>query len=1258
MSFRKESVFRQAHSKQLICSLNLQSNALKTLRSSDHVNRIYYNVPRTTIPTTQLYRIPIKIGKISTKALVDMGAAASIMSPILLHRIPTESIKPINNHKEITFAGFTGDTVPSYGTFKIPFIIQNKHYFEHDFHVVPNTTDECILGLDFMHKYGISFNGQTGSIFYDKDGITHKLINSISPINKTKNESIKEIPNFPPLDHVTPNQKKIISTLLNNYSQLYGSDLGDLNSNLPIKHRILLTERDSPIFIPHYRTPFHQRPLLQEHITNLLKNGIIRPSSSPYGSPCLLVAKKDGSTRFVVDYRKLNSFTIRDRYPLPRLDESIESFFGAKYFTTLDLLSGYHQIEVDENDKPKTAFTSELGHYEYNRMPFGLTNAPATFQRLMNFVLQQHLYKIVVVYLDDIIIFSKTFAQHIKDIETIFAILWQSQLKLNLKKCSFFHEQVLYLGHIISSKGVSPDPKKQEAIDKYPVPTNVDQLRSFLGLANYYRKFVDNFADKAHCLTMLTKKSVKFEWSDQQDKAFNLLKKTLTNPPILRFPDFTREFIVYTDASGYGVGAVLGQVQLVDKQDKEIVIAYFSKHLTERQQRWCVTEREALAIILAVQNFHPYLYGRRFTVITDHKPLEWLMNLKKPNSRLLRWSLELQQYDIAIGYKPGVTHQNADCLSRIPINVINNVTDEWRQLQRNDPFCKAALLSIINFNKGNNKTLHELQSPTALSGQTIDSQNPDVGIEQATNKRLKKCKYILLTGNLVGTKKGQILVPKDKITEVLNRYHDHKLAGHLGITKTINRIRPKFNWPKMDKDITDYVSTCDICQKRKSFTNKKAPMQPLPIVNRLWERIACDIIGPIATEQQKYKYILTILEYETRFAKAFPLKNTVSTTIAKIFIDHIILQHGLPSSVLTDRGTNLIAGAMQELCDSLNIEQIKTTAFHPQTDGLVEKFNGTLGNMLSAYSNKNPSVWPTYLQYCVFAYNTSIHASTKETPFYLLYGHDPIEPFDLLPNRTRSIENNDSIFFQQWRQARDLAKIYIEAAQSSQKYYYDKDSSSNLKFKVGDKVILREMRVGLGKFHLRWDGPFTIIKKLSNVNYVIRKDDSLTDIVVHVNRLRTYRDRGIHPDNHADSDSDSDNSSVNSDSSTDSEPTLQSQQFNSTINESSQEAHRIEPTGSPVKTRSRTTQIQLNNTPQSQESHSDSSSGTEHPQSSTADDSSTHQESNIEQIPEIIQNLQPRIVLRRLSESDLLQPTIPTTRRSGRIRKQPTRYTS
>jgi len=386
-------------------------------------------------------------------------------------------------------------------------------------------------------------------------------------------------------------------------------------------------------------------------------------------------------------------------------------------------------------------------------------------------------------------------------------------------------------------------------------------------------------------------------------------------------------------------------------------------------------------------------------------------------------------------------------------------------------------------------------------------------------------------------------VPEEKRLEVLHRFHDHKLAGHLGITKTLNRNKPKFIWPKMKSQISEYVATCDICQKRKVFTNKKASLQSLPLVNRLWERIACDLVGPIKTINQKYEYILTILEYETRFAKAIPLKVTDSATIAKVIIINVILEHSLPSQILTDRGTNLIAGAMQEICESLNIEQIKTSPYHPQTNGLVKKFNGTLGNMLSAYANQKPSTWPSFLKYAVFAYNTSVHASTKETPFYLLYGHDPLEPFELTsPTRSRTTSTDEIVFHSLWREARDLAKLHLEAAQANKKYYYDRDILPDSPF--GDKVIVREVRVGLGKFHLRWDGPFTIVKKLSPVNYSIKKENSLTDIVVHVNRLRHYRERksSLTDD---DSSSESDNS-VSSDSSIDSQISLPSQRFDTT----------------------------------------------------------------------------------------------------------------
>ena len=1232
-------------------------NSKKSTRPKlDHENEQFFAQPLPIIRSSQLYRLPVKIGKHDTKALVDTGAEISILSPKALTKIPPNSITKLLNNNGLILSDFTGiPSIPS-GKFKIPITLSEKHNFSHDFYIVPDMIEECILGLDFMHKYGLKFDGQNGTISYDHDGVTCKLINSVTTNKSPYYEpsiSIQSVPLVPDLSHVTNNQEKAIKTVLLPFSELFGIGLSDLKSNLPVKHHIHLIDNDQPIFIPHYRTPFNQRPLLEEHISNLLKSGIIRPSSSPYGSPCLLVAKKDGSTRFVVDYRKLNSFTIRDRYPLPRLDESIESFFGARFFSTLDLLSGYHQIEVFEDDKPKTAFTSEFGHFEYNRMPFGLTNAPATFQRLMNNILQQFLYKSVVVYLDDIIIFSKSFELHLIDLQNVFKVLQTVGLKLNLKKCSFFKETVSYLGHVISKNGILPDPSKQRAINNYPVPTNADQIRSFLGLANYYRKFIDNFAEKAHPLTELTKKNAKFEWTLDHSNAFEILKSMLVNSPILRFPDFTRDFLVYTDASGFGVGAILGQVQQFDKTDQEVVIAYYSKHLTERQQRWGVTEREALAILLAVQNFHPYLYGRRFTVYTDHKPLEWLMNLKKPNSRLLRWSLELQQYDIAIGYKPGKTHQNADCLSRIPVNTVNNITTEWHSAQRVDPFCRSMLRTIARSNRTSNDSLQDLLTPTASSGNQTDI--PDERDEPPNiNRSKRKPRYILLTGNLLGTKKGQIVVPKSKITAVLKRYHDHKLAGHLGITKTLNRIKARFIWPKMEKDIYSYVSTCDVCQKRKSFSNKKALLKSLPIVSRLWERIACDIIGPVTNRVNRYEHILTILEYETRYAKAFALKNTDSSTIAKIIINNIILEHGVPSLILTDRGSNLVSGAMKDICDALQIEQVKTTAYHPQTDGLVEKFNGTLGNMLASYVHQKPTSWPEFLKYVVFAYNTSVHASTKETPFYLLYGHDPMEPNDLLPpTRARDNSTNDNIFHHTWREVRDLAKLHLEAAQGSQKRYYDRSSSPTTQFKVGDKVIMREMRMGLGKFHLRWDGPYTIIKLYPPVNCSIRRLDSLTDIVVHTNRLRLYRERSS-SDHSSDSDSNNDTENTSSDDTdtSDSSSSSHFEPFQETTHISSQDHN-------PTDLLSETPITAI---PNQQESISSTPDLAVNPEHSVLPVSGP---SNTNQIPS--NQLQPKVVLQRLPENVITShkrkrtPPPPivsqTTRYPVRqLRKRPNRY--
>ena len=357
-----------------------------------------------------------------------------------------------------------------------------------------------------------------------------------------------------------------------------------------------------------------------------------------------MALKKDGTLRLCIDYRLLNKITIKDKFPLPRIDDTIDALYGARYFTTLDLLSGYWQIEINEADKHKTAFICELGLFEFNRMPFGLTNAPSTFQRAMNNIFKKELYKYVLVYLDDIIIYSKTFEDHLVHLRRVFELLLSAGLRLNRTKCEFFKNKIDYLGYIVSKDGIAPNMKKIESITKYPEPTNQKELGTFLGLASYYRKFVRAFAEKAHPLTALTKKSAQWKWGTEERDAFNCIKQCLTTKPILGYPDFTREFIIYTDASGYGIGAVLAQMQApalpdtsetseansAEAGDREVVIAYTSKHLSEREAKWSTTEKECYAIIHAIEVFRPYLYGRSFTVFTDHRPLEWLMSKPEP----------------------------------------------------------------------------------------------------------------------------------------------------------------------------------------------------------------------------------------------------------------------------------------------------------------------------------------------------------------------------------------------------------------------------------------------------------------------------------------------------------------------------------------------------------------------------------------------------------------------------------------------------
>jgi hypothetical protein len=464
----------------------------------------------------------------------------------------------------------------------------------------------------------------------------------------------------PKIGTLTPDQGSQFRKLLLEFADLFAKDITQLGRTDIVTHKIY-TEDVPPISSRPYMVPLTEQKFINEEIQKMLDNKLIRESTSPWASPVVLVTKKNGKKRFCVDYRKLNAITKKDSYPLPRIDEMLDSLAGAKYFSTLDLMSGYWQVEMNLSDREKTAFITRYGIYEFNVMPFGLCNAPATFQRLMNYIYQGIAYKYVVVYLDDTNIFSKTFDDHLKHLHEVFTRIRKAGLKLNLEKCNFWMKRLPFLGHIIEEKGISPDPDKIIAVQNITPPKNVTQLRSFLGLAGYYRRFIRNFSSIAQPLNQLLRKDIAYDWKDNCQQAFDELKQRLTTAPILIYPDYYREFILATDASYHGFGATLSQLA---KDKKEHPIAYASKSLRKEEVNYAATELECAAVVWAIEHFHKYLGTSHFTLVTDHSALKW-MKSSQPKGRIGRWLLKLQPYNFTIIHKPGRVHSNVDALSRL-----------------------------------------------------------------------------------------------------------------------------------------------------------------------------------------------------------------------------------------------------------------------------------------------------------------------------------------------------------------------------------------------------------------------------------------------------------------------------------------------------------------------------------------------------------------------------------------------------------------
>ena len=925
------------------------------------------------------------------------------------------------------------------------------------------------------------------------------------------------------LSDLTLAQQQIIHELVKQEQQAYALE-GEILKATPLTQFQIPTGDAPPIRKRPYRLPECQRKPLKDLLDKLQNEGIIRPSSSEWSAPIILVPKKTpGQYRLVVDYRALNDIIKKDNYPLPRVDDLLDRLEGSTVFTTLDLRWGYHQCAINPKDAPKTAFVCCEGLFEFVRMSMGLCNAPATFQRLLETIFSDMIGQGgVLVYIDDLILFSKSEEEHAELLGRVLRRLTQAGLSLKPEKCYYFQEKIDYLGHEVSAKGIFPLQANIRKVLNCPAPTNIKELRRFVGMASYYRKFVKNFAQLVHPLTELTKKKNKWRWGEAEQNAFEVMKQKLVTPPILAYPRYDSEFILYTDASSYCIGCVLSQQQ----DGEERVIAYGSRALNKAECNYSTTEQECLSVVYFTQEFRHILLGRKFTIISDHRPLVWLKNITNPTGRLGRWSIKLSEFDYEISYRKGRLNSNADFLSRLQagekMEVESNLVTQTdtisqgnqiggqstelsgasiKRAQNKDEFCKAMIDYLRRQELPKNNAL--LERKVVIGGGNYMLRGD--GVLQVLTKN---------SGVGGSGDEPVIVLPEALKREAVHLLHDHVTAGHLGFQKTYKKVRDRFFWEGMYTDVKSYINNCASCHRVKTPpVRRRAAHNKVTTVHAPLERVQIDIIGPITPRTYSgMSVILVITDEFTKFSEAIVLENQQARTVAEALVTNFFCKFGVPKCIHSDQGRNFLSSLMKEISAVYQIDRVVGSAYHPESQGLVERCNKTIKEMLMHYVQSDARQWDLFVPFVMQAYNTSVSASTLFTPYQLFFGREARLPVDNMINKPgpnyRGVDDYRAEVTEKLYLTHKLAQENSQKARLDQKYQYDKKAKKRI-FQVGDIVYItnaggasKKLKQGEGrKFILPWKGPYTIVQRLGEVNYRLRNDEGKEELI-HENRMK------------------------------------------------------------------------------------------------------------------------------------------------------------
>lgn len=950
-----------------------------------------------------------------------------------------------------------------------------------------------------------------------------------------------------------------VACLFMEYAHVFSKSDLDIGLFKLIKHRIRLFDY-WPLKFKLRPTPFHFQGEEEQYIKGMLNAGVIQPSSSDWAAPVCLVRKRCGGVRVCTDYRGLNKVTIKDAFPLPRISDCLDTLAGNQWFSNIDMASGYYQVEVDSRDRHLTAFVTKYGLYEYIRMPFGLSNAPATFQRIVELVLSGLLWKKAVAYLDDVTILGSDFSSALSNLREVLSRFGEHSLKLKPKKCHLFQKSIEFLGRVVDSEGVSIKPAHMKQIEEWPLPTTKKELESFLGFVNYHRDYVPKYAHVSEPLYKFVSKSStgKITLSNELIDAVDTIKRLLAEAPVLKYPNQEHPFILDTDASDTAIGGELLQVI----NDHECIVCFGSFVLTPEQRKYCTTRKELLAVVRFTRQFRHYLLGCRFIVRTDHNSLVWLLGFKNIEGQLSRWIEELSQYDMAIIHRPGKLHINADALSRMPdklsycenfsnsVNIINlpcypckfceRAHKQWSRFIEDVDYVVPLSIRRIKLsttalytadNWGSKYSPVQFRSfqenDTDLSvvitwlETDYEPTEAELALSSPNVKHLWLVKDLLFFQNRVLYYKfhdilaprNLLVVPQSLKTEILEYFHDHSYAGHMGRDNTIRNIKKSFYWYQVYSDVAVYVKTCAACSKnKKSNKRKKAALRQYHAGSPM-ERVHLDILGPFNISTKGNRYVLVMVDQFTKWLECVPLPDQSAEKIAISAVDNFFCTFGMPFTIHTDQGANFVGSVFKSLCDLLNIRKTQTTPYHPQSNGQVERYNRTIIEMIRCLKLKSEKDWDVYLTHITSAIRCLENPSTGFSANRLMLGREVNKPVHVHYGLQGEGSVNEGEYVKKldfvMRETHKIARDNLKGTLLKRKRDYDVSLKQEI-YDVGDFVykLNSATKKGVSKKLLPiFDGPFVVTRVMSPI--LIEIENSKRKTIVHHDKLKHCDDRVI-----------------------------------------------------------------------------------------------------------------------------------------------------